>query len=99
MVDHHRAHAVGLDDVGEGVEDLVLVPDVEVVGGFVQEEDAGLLRKGAGDVDQLLFASGYLRDGFGRDMCQSHHVDDACGQLDVLFGHIDPHVGLPAEED
>ena len=59
---------VGHVEVAHELEDLVLVADVEVVGGLVEQEVAGLLREGAGDQHALLLAAGQRRR---RRVCES----------------------------
>lgn len=47
----------------QGTEDVQLVPDVEVVGRFVQDQQGRLLGQGTGDEHALAFAAGELIEG------------------------------------
>jgi hypothetical protein len=48
----------GDTEPGDDLEDLDLVVDVEVVGGFVEDEMVGFLGQRPGDEDELFFAAG-----------------------------------------
>jgi hypothetical protein len=95
--DDDGAEAEPVDEV----EYLVLVADVEVVGGLVEEEVGGALGEGAGDHDALPLAAGELGDVAGAEV-----VDAGLGH--GLFGAVvfggsvalpGAHAGAAAQED
>src|SRR5690606_39719382 len=63
VVQHHDDGGAAVAvEIGEQVEDLDLVADVQEGGRFVQQEDVGLLRQSHGDPDALALAAGELVD-------------------------------------
>ena len=61
VVEHrHDRRPVAAVEVGQQFHDLDLVADVEVGGGFVEDEDRCGLRHGHGDEDELSLAHGQL---------------------------------------
>lgn len=55
--DDDEGFAVLVDDVEQHVHDGCACGGIEIAGGFICEEDAGVVDKGAGDGDALLFSA------------------------------------------
>ena len=47
-------------EAGEELHELGLAADIEVLGGFIEEQEAGLAGEGEGDFDALALATGEL---------------------------------------
>ena len=73
--DDHEGGSV-LVELGEEVEDDLLVGLVEVTGGLVGEDELGVVDEGAGHAHALLFAAGEL----------AGQVGGAVGEADAVKG-------------
>ena len=56
----HEDGGASLVDVMEHLEDFLGGDGVEIAGGFVGENEVGVVEQGAGDADTLLLAAGEL---------------------------------------
>ena len=66
MEHDHGGGVNGFDEVEQGE----LMADVEVIGGLVEQQMAGLLGDGSGDENPLTFPAGQLGDKSIRETCQ-----------------------------
>ncbi len=87
----------------EGAEDgeeVALVGEVEEGGGFVEEEDAGLLGEGGGEEDALFFAAGESAEIAMAEGFAIHLGESGVGLGEVLIA-FEPAsgVGRAAHED
>jgi hypothetical protein len=90
-----------IGEVTDQVEDLHLIAEVEMVGGFVQQQDAGVLGEAGREPDPLQLAAGELVDraiGHSVDPGQSHGVLDGRA-VGVCERRETTAVGVPAEAD
>ena len=84
VVQHdHRAGFQVLDES----EDVVLVADVQVVGGFIEEQVVGFLGEGPGDQDTLFLAAGQAGEAAGSEVDGADAVQRLPGDLVVLGAH------------
>lgn len=75
----------GIGEVEQAVGKVASAFDIESVEGFVEEENVGLLGKGAGDVSALLLATGELVDLPVGNVVKIHRGDGLFGFLAVDF--------------
>lgn len=78
------------DDGGEielahCVQDLVLVPDVEVVGRLIEKEMGGPLGECPGDEDALLLTAGQPREDAVSEMPDANSMYCVGGNLEILL--------------
>ena len=85
MGDDDEGLAGFIDDAEEHVHDGGTGGGVEIAGGFVGVEDAGVVDEGAGDGDALLFAAGE----FGGEMVE------ALGEADAVEEFASAGFGIP----
>ncbi len=92
------------DDVGcsrfvqgfEQFHNIERVDAVEVVGGFVGNQQAGLVNDGAGDAQALLFTAG---EGYGIVQFSSFQADFFDGDAGTLFGFARRIADNPEQQD
>ena len=86
--------ADGLAAAGEGddeVLDLATAEWVEACGGFVEDDEVGIVDQGLSDADAALHALGELADGAGTGLTEADHLDE-------LFGALAPFGGVELEQ-
>src|SRR6266404_2439308 len=103
MRDDKRGAAA--EEAVEGIADLQLGLDVHAGGGFIKDEEARIVREGAGEIDELALADGERGaalvdaggDAFGEGFDEIGKADFANGVLDgvaVDVGSAEAHVGF-----
>ena len=96
--DDNDARMVFMGDAGEEFHDLTATFLVECGGGFICEDQTGVVRKRAGDGDALLFAAGECGRKIVGTWADAELVEQflsASGCLarwDIVDLHRDPHV-------
>ena len=86
--DDDEGAAVLTDEVEEEIDDGGATVRVQVAGGFVGEDDAGIIDEGAGDGDALLFAAAELGGEVVEAVGKAHAFEEGDGGIPA-FGFSD----------
>ena len=79
VVSHHQDSTALLVQVGEQIQDDVLVGGVQVAGGLVGQDDLGVVHQRARDGHALLLAAGKLGGQMTRAIGKAHAIERAAG--------------------
>ncbi len=86
MGDEEDGALLLLDSFTQLFEQFELVEEVEGRGGFVEEEDGGVLGEGSGDSNALAFAAGEGVDGAVDEVMNVGGPHETFGEQEVGFG-------------
>ncbi len=99
VVGDHDDGLAGEVEFEEDLEDLFSGGGVEISGGFVGEENDGVIDDGAGDGDPLAFAAGELAGEVKEAMFQTEPGEDLAGMVFNIAGISEPGSDGGADED
>ena len=99
VADHDDEDLLVDGEVLEHLGDVELVPDVQVGGGLVQQQDLGLLHESPGEHDLLVLSGGELVERPHGEVRDSQHLQGVVDDVEIAVEGTPFAVGVPSHED